>query len=197
MKKFIKTLAATLATVMVFGMTVSAAGSPDGYSANPINASNAEDTQAMSKAGATKAFDAAGNQVELKFVASNKEDQAAAEKVAAEKKLGKVVVAFEMTATGNGPYTVTLKVPGLKNDTAYSVMHYTNGAWEVIAAKNNNDGTITFTVNSCSPFAVVEGVASAAVVAPKTGEVIAMAAILALVMMAGAVVCAKKARLQK
>ena len=62
---------------------------------------------------------------------------------------------------------------------------------------NNNNGTVTFQVKDFSPFAIVEGTASAAVVAPKTGEVIALAAIMAIVMMAGAAVCAKKARIQK
>ena len=198
MKKFLKTLAATLATVLVLGMTVSAAGSTDTSATDTIKKQNAEDVQATAKAGATKAIDSTGAVYTVNLVASSKEDEEKVEAWSVQNGLGNVLIAFDMTISGGkAPYTVTLKIPGLKNDTAYTVLHFENGNWQKIACTNNNDGTITFQVNSCSPFAVVEGATASAVVAPKTGEVIAFSAIMAIIMVAGAVLCAKKARLQK
>ena len=97
--------------------------------------------------------------------------------------------------TGNGPFWV-LHYYGndWENDDAYEGQ---KECWELIEVKINGNGTYTFHSDRFSPFAFVSGTAGAGVVAPKTGEVIAISAILALIMMAGAVVCAKKARLQK
>lgn len=196
MKKFVKTLAATLATVLVFGMTVSAAGSTSTQTTNSVLAQNVADTQNMVKSGETKAVDENGEVVALVFDHGNAEQLASAQEFSTANGLGKVLVQFEMSAS-KGNLTVILNIPGLKNNTPYTVLHWNGTAWEKIPAINNNNGTISFHVNSFSPYAVVEGDAGAAVVAPKTGEVIALAAIFAIVMMAGAVVCARKARLQK
>lgn len=194
MKKFVKTLAATLATVLVLGMTVSAAGSTSTSTTDSADKANVEDTQAMAKSGQTKAVDANGEVVDLTFGFGA--DLESAQAFATAHGLGKVLVQFDMSAA-KGNLTVILKIPGLKNDTAYTVLHKKGDSWETIPAVNNNNGTISFHVDSFSPYAVVEGAAGAAVVAPKTGEVIALAAIMAIVMMAGAAVCAKKARIQK
>jgi len=194
MKKFVKTLAATLATVLVLGMTVSAAGSTSTSTTDSADKANVENTQAMAKSGQTKAVDANGEVVALTFGFGV--DMQSAQDFATAHGLGTVLAQFDMSAAKSN-VTVTLKIPGLKNDTAYTALHKKGDSWEQLATTNNNNGTVSFHVNDCSPFAIVEGTASAAVVAPKTGEVIALAAIMAIVMMAGAAVCAKKARIQK
>ena len=52
------------------------------------------------------------------------------------------------------PLTITAKVPGVTEDSTVFVLHYTNGAWENVNAVAGN-GTVTFTVNSLSPFAFI------------------------------------------
>lgn len=203
MKKFVKTLAATLAAVLVFGMTVSAAPSSSTVSSNPINKTNAEDVQAMSKSGSTKAFAADGSQVTLNIAALSQADQDKIQQYANDNGLGGVKYAFDMTFNGgSAPYKVELKCSSLVVGNTYTVLHFIGGIGsnniEKIVVKCNENGVLAFTVNSASPFAIVEGTATAtSVVAPKTGEVIALSAIIAIVMMAGAALCAKKARLQK
>lgn len=196
MKKFVKTLAATLATVLVFGMTVSAAGSTSTSTTDSTQKQNVEDVQNLAKSGQTKGVDANGNVVDMKINFGTVEDQKSAQEFATANGLGTVLVEFDMTCSASN-FTAILKVPGLKNNTEYTALHFKGGKWVSIATTNNNNGTVSFPVDSCSPFAIVEGKAAAAVVAPKTGEVIALAAILAIAMMAGAVVCARKARVQK
>ena len=100
---------------------------------------------------------------------------------------------------GEAPWTVQLALKGVvKKGDAFTVLHKVNGSYEIINAVAIDDNILQFQTSSASPFAIVTGTATAtSVVAPKTGEVIALSAILAIVMMAGAALCAKKARLQK
>ena len=203
MKKFIKTLAATLATVLVFGMTVSAASSPD----TSKNTSNSTDpaksvaVQNMMKEGATKGVLADGKttiRLEMCALADEKTEEYFG---AFCRNNGYTLqLAFDMTASGNTNFTAFFKVPFQVNNKAF-LLHYNESSKSVDCQELTQveDQLLAGQIKSCSPFAIVTGSGNAAtaVVAPKTGEVIALAAILAIVMMAGAVVCARKARLQK
>lgn len=198
MKKFIKTLAATLATVLVFGVTVSAASSPSTTTASPaITPDNAVTTQNIQKAGATKGVTKDGTAFKLNMVALDKAGEKKFQDFANANGLGKVIASFDMTAGGNTNFTAIFKIASVSKDANLTLLHEVNGKIVTIAMNNNGDQTWSSAIDSCSPFAIVEGTAAATVVAPKTGEVIALSAIIAIIMMAGAVLCAKKARLQK
>ena len=53
----------------------------------------------------------------------------------------------------SGPYTVQLTSETFKNFVA--LLHYVDGNWEIVENASANGTTLTFTVNSLSPFAVV------------------------------------------
>ena len=50
-------------------------------------------------------------------------------------------------------FTIKVKPASVKNYAG--LIHYKNGEWEVVESKAEADGTITFTVDSFSPFAIV------------------------------------------
>ncbi|MBR6478225.1 MAG: hypothetical protein IKS85_07230 [Lachnospiraceae bacterium] len=199
MKKFIKTIALTLAAVLVFGLTVSAAGSVSTQTASAVDQQLAVDAQHIANNGVSGGSFTVGNLSEKWIVR--------AQRYADAHGLGKVLTIFDLSSSATN-VNVTLRYDGLKDNQSYCFLHYIGAnwqddskydenAWEVIAA-TKNDKYLTGFFTKFSPVGIVEGSASAAtVVAPRTGEVIALAAIMALVMIAGAVVCAKKARLQK
>ena len=203
MKKFIKTLAATLATVLVFGMTVSAAGSPSTTTtpANTIPTYISVNTQDIQKAGATKAILADGSTVKPEMVALGEEYEKAFKEFAQKNGLGDLVASFDMTVKTEGDFKLMLKVAMVSKGTELSLLHMVDGQihTHALTATGEDNTYISDAIDHNSPFAIVVGKASTttAVVAPKTGEVIALSAIIAIIMMAGAVVCAKKARLQK
>lgn len=186
MKKLVKTIAVTIAAVLVFGMTVSAAGSTDTSTSNAVADQLAKDAMNMSASGAE---DLKLNPVGPHWLESA---QAFANGQAG---VGKVLTAFELTSSAKN-VTVTVNYAGLEAGKSYVFLHYNGTSWDIIPATLNGQ-SLTGTFPSFSPVAIAEGTASAAVVAPKTGEVIALTAILAVIMMAGAAVCAKKARFQK
>ncbi|MBP5265022.1 MAG: hypothetical protein J6Z33_11745, partial [Lachnospiraceae bacterium] len=120
--------------------------------------------------------------------------------------IGNVVTIFDLRSS-NKDFDISIKSGLLEAGKSYVLLHFIGAnweteytdpnAWEVITCQFDGT-TLTAHINGTSPFAIAEGTATgAAVVAPKTGEVIAISVILAMLMMAGAVVCAKKARLQK
>ena len=51
---------------------------------------------------------------------------------------------------------VVIKNTAIKANKTYAVLHYTNGAWETIPATVKGDGELTFKVSNFSPFAIVE-----------------------------------------
>lgn len=123
--------------------------------------------------------------------------------------------------------TITLAMPEALAHETYYVVHFGNGldkpATEIIPA-TAKDGSISFSVTSGSPFAIVKmdptrttfnptGEAEAPSesttqapastttttpgTSPKTGETVPVAGILAVILMAGAIVCANRVRYNK
>ena len=97
------------------------------------------------------------------------------------------------------PLTITVKVTGVTETSTVAVLHYTNGAWEDVKATAGN-GTVTFTVNSLSPFAFIVDANTAknagSTTSPATGEANTMVwvAIVAVAAAAGMVVTYRKKR---
>lgn len=97
------------------------------------------------------------------------------------------------------PLTITVKVTGVTESSTVAVLHYTNGAWEDVKATAGN-GTVTFTVNSLSPFAFIVDANTAknagSTTSPATGEANTMVwvAIVAVAAAAGMVVTYRKKR---
>lgn len=146
----------------------------------------------------------------------------AAKEVCAEESY-ELVDVFDLTADtlekeADGYYHVTLSVPGVSADDSVVVLHYVNGAWETLSALAGN-GTVSFQTSSMSPFAVAivedasddaddsadaddsedvdageeDAEEDADTTSPKTGA-LPIAGMAALVSLAGAAVCSKKAR---
>ena len=97
------------------------------------------------------------------------------------------------------PLTITVKVTGVTEASKVAVLYYTNGKWEAVNAVAGN-GTITFTVNSLSPFAFIVDANTAknagSITSPATGEANTMVwvAIVAVAAAAGMVVTYRKKR---
>lgn len=97
------------------------------------------------------------------------------------------------------PLTITVKVTGVTESSTVAVLHYTNGAWEDVKATAGN-GTVTFTVNSLSPFAFIVDANTAknagSTTSPATGEANTMVwvAIVAVAAAAGMVFTYRKKR---
>ena len=97
------------------------------------------------------------------------------------------------------PLTITVKVTGVTEASKVAVLRYTNGKWEDVNAVAGN-GTITFTVNSLSPFAFIVDANTAknvgSTTSPATGEANTMVwvAIVAVAAAAGMVVTYRKKR---
>ena len=88
---------------------------------------------------------------------------------------------------------VTINVEAVKAGKTYVVVHWKDdGTVEVIDPKAVAEGKITFHVNSCSPFAIVEvtstAVAQTPATSPKTSEAGAMAAVAVMLISAAGIV---------
>lgn len=65
-------------------------------------------------------------------------------------------VTLEGTIAHGHTLTFTIKNPGIAQDTAMMVLHnYTGDRWEIVPHTRNEDGDITITASSLSPFAIV------------------------------------------
>lgn len=99
------------------------------------------------------------------------------------------------------PLTLTVKVTGVTKDSTVAVLHYNaeTKTWEDVNA-TAGDGTITFTVNSLSPFAFIVDANTAknagSTTSPATGEANTMTwvAIAAVAAVAGMVVTYRRKR---
>lgn len=99
------------------------------------------------------------------------------------------------------PLTLTVKVTGVTKDSTVAVLHYNaeTKTWENVNA-TAGDGTITFTVNSLSPFAFIVDANTAknagSTTSPATGEANTMTwvAIVAVAAAAGMVVTYRRKR---
>lgn len=151
-------LAIAMTVVMSMGITAMASGSI---------------SSTYSDAGSK---DASGNAIELTVTAATETitaaDAVAAIAAASDISIATedaVVIVKEITAPEGAefPLTIKLSVGGVTADSTVAVLHYTEGAWEYVEA-TAGDGTVTFTVDSLSPIAVV--VEGTSTTSPETGE---------------------------
>ena len=172
-------------SVMMFGTTAFAAGSPSAGSTKLDDKAAGQIVDTSVEAPTEKADSMAktttvsGTDVTVAAVA----DTTVTEAVTATKnllqdvkklgdKLGNKDLADAATATNKGVIATELRVDNLqstatnkedrihnkaiKANKTYAVLHYTNGAWETIPATVKGDGELTFKVSNFSPFAIVE-----------------------------------------
>lgn len=90
--------------------------------------------------------------------------------------------------TGAATFTLSCNVAAGQNVT---ILHQKkDGSWEVIKPSNVSNGSVTFTLSSYSPVAVVVNGT-----APKTADMVLLVAGIAVVCLAGATVFGRKAKL--
>lgn len=210
MKRFTKMLALGLAAVLVFGMSAQAAPSVDtsSYAGGTIEGGRSD----------VKGSDLK-EEVKTAVVEKIKSDAAVAEKIGNPEKVV-VVGGFDLEIVDEAAKgkDVTVAMAGVKKENKYMLLHFSDSyeLLEAILIENADDGKITFKLgDSASPFVLVDmgekepepdptnppsnddsskPQETSPAVAPKTGETVPVAGIMALVLMAGAVICAKKAR---
>ncbi len=91
---------------------------------------------------------------------------------------------------GTGKATITLGCPNVWAGQSVTILHRkADGTWESIKPDKVVNGSVTFTMTSFSPVAIVIDAA-----APKTGDAGMMMAVMALICLAGAAVCSKFAK---
>ncbi|MCI9436672.1 MAG: hypothetical protein HFH85_05800 [Lachnospiraceae bacterium] len=206
MKRFSKMLALGLAAVLVFGMTAQAEGSSSTENNAPV-------VEGEDLGGATK------NEVKEETrtavtttVTSAATVQAVKNATGGTNRSQTVKTVIDLTIPEGGA-TVTVAVAGAKMYQTFIVAHMTDdgsAVKELISAKCTKDGFVTFTAKSGSPFAIIQvgddsEITTAAPTttettpgtAPKTGETIPVAGVLAVLFMAGVIVCANKVRYNK
>lgn len=92
--------------------------------------------------------------------------------------------------TGTGAAEFTLGCPNVWAGQSVTILHQkADGSWESIAPSKVANNSVTFTLTSYSPVAIVINAA-----APKTGDVVAVAGALAAACLAGGVAFGKKAK---
>ena len=95
---------------------------------------------------------------------------------------------FDVSASAAGTYTVTF-TDGQATKGFICLLHYVNGSFERVSGTRNSDGSITFTNDSFSPYALVVSSTSAV----KTGDSQPWGyALIAVACAAGAVLLSKK-----
>jgi len=101
-----------------------------------------------------------------------------------------IATIFDLNVPSGQAATFTVGCPNVFAGQKVVVLHQkSNGEWETITPSNVANGSVTFSMTSYSPVAiVVDGTAS------KTADMGVTVAIMALICLAGAAVCAKKAR---
>lgn len=94
---------------------------------------------------------------------------------------------------GTGSASFTLNCPNVQAGMRVIILHQlADGSWETINPTSVGNGSVTFTMSSYSPVAVVIQ-NSAQGTAPKTGDVVMAVAFLAAVCLMGTVIFSKKA----
>lgn len=197
-----KILAFVCAMTMVLGMSMSvcAAGSNDAPSAadnaknEVVSAPAAENTTGQVLVGATIEEFAetttvtAGPAGASITAASN--ETAKAVIAEANKVVGKNAFVASVVELHGGAGTYTLGCPNVwKGQKVYVLHQKADGSFETIVPDSVANNSVTFTLTSTSPIALIVDVA-----APKTGDVAAAVAVMAVACMAGAAVFGKKAR---
>ena len=225
MKKFSKLLAMSLATALVFGMTVSAAPSPitsdgdievimlDGEAPEGAIKLVADEgaAAAPSKADANKVIASENSDYELTNVTWSGD-------VHFEDENGNVVPMNEQVVV---LFNANGDLPGGVAGKYYVVLHWNGSAWE--AASDIQEGPVIYAVfSSLSPVAIVEvdkkaddddddddddttteaapasaAAATGVAASPKTGETAPVAVLFAVASLGAAVACSRKARYNK
>ena len=90
------------------------------------------------------------------------------------------------------PGTYEITVPGVKKGAIVFLLHEAGQGWDVIPASVPADGTVKADFPSFSNYAIVEVDLGAA--SPKTGEAFPAVAVMAVICLAGVVVCRRKLR---
>ena len=103
---------------------------------------------------------------------------------------------FDVSANMKLTSDVTIKLNAETAKHFVALLHYHNGAWEVVENATVKDNTLTFTVKDLSPFAIVVDREKATVTAPLTGDngVASVVAVMALVSALGIVLVSKKVK---
>ena len=90
---------------------------------------------------------------------------------------------------GTEKATITLGCPNVWAGQSVTILHQkADGSWETIKPDSVANNSVTFTMTSFSPVAIVIDAA-----APKTGDAGMMVSVMAILCLAAAVVCSKKA----
>lgn len=112
-----------------------------------------------------------------------------AESVTGNSNISVATVVDLVVPAGTGAATFTLACPVLAGQDVTIVHMKSDLSWESIKPVSVDNGSVTFTMTSYSPVAVIVNAT-----APKTQDIILMVAGLAVVCLAGAVVFGRKAR---
>jgi len=198
MKK--KLLALVCAMTMVLGMSVSvcAAGSNDAESA--AEESTSATIEVNNEYGQKVTANTLAEMAETTTVAAGPAGVSVAElsveatstlATEAVKTYGASVFCAAYVDLNGGAGTYTLGCPNVWAGQTVVILHEkADGSFEYIAADKVENNKVTFTMTSTSPIAILVTNATA----PKTGDVIAVMALLAAVCAGGAVVTGRKAR---
>lgn len=191
-----KSIAALLVAVLVLSVgTPVLASSPSSSNTNTSTQASAaaqQEAEALASGVEAESVVVNGQSVDVKISSASPATVSEAKKVAeinlpASATVLKVVevslpVDFEKI-------TLTFNVSGVVAGQSVTVLHMLpDHNWEILPATAGN-GTVTATFTSLSPVAFVVGATS-----PKTGETLPVFAILAVICLAGTVVCSRKVK---
>lgn len=209
MKKFSKILVASLALALAFGMTVSAA-SPTTENTTVEEKALKSAAQSVSESisapegvavSVTAATPEQLNNVIGKAIDSSVQANVASALGLPGAKITDVMVVFNIEANATN-VPMTFRVERASTSRTYALLHMNDdgSVKEVLPAKCSADGWITATFSTYSVYAVVEVTSDAApqgATSPKTGETLPVIGFMALILLAGVVVCAKKVRFNR
>lgn len=138
----------------------------------------------------------------IKEVVKVKDDVAATAKAEADKTEGASLLAVMDIVTNyepGKPVEITFSVEGINEGDNIQVLHFTNGEWEKVDVSSVGKGTVTAKFTSLSPVAIVKLPATNnggtdGNKAPATGSTAPVAAVLAMICLAGVAVCGKKVK---
>lgn len=149
----------------------------------------------LSNIGAT--FASAANSGSAKIAASSYSNIAAAAEDTTKRVTASVLSVVDVNAetatkAANGNYVVTMNISSILSTDAIAVLHHNGSVWETIIPTNVSNGSVTFETASLSPISIVKLEVENLTMAPKTGEAMAMMAVVMLVGLAGVIFCGKK-----
>lgn len=184
-------LALACAAVMLLGVGMTVSAAPSVTSSEVTTVTTTTQTLQYQEVAAMTAATEVQSDVEATFNNVGMETVGSAIDYAKDE-LGNnvlLVTIFDLhVPAGTGAASFTVANPNIFAGQSVKVLHQkADGQWETIIPTAVANGSVTFTLTSYSPVAiVVDGTAS------KTADVASVAAVLALVGLAGTTVCAKK-----